>query len=240
VGAGPITERRLKFGQVLTIDGGSERRERGYEGAVLRSARRRAKQSTFRRQRVPVEVPSEEPVSEADDEADGSEKIEVHVHVHRGEGSGRSRSKRHVPPVLTGALFDWQWYRDRLTSRPQHMGDGRWSRAIKCESCQSMIPSAVRRCPRCAAPRPRRLLPVALILVGIGSIAAMFALCVHILGTSVPEHVAPAPLGEWSEEDYVIVEVPTAPSPFSATAPPSYKAPPPGSAPENRQGPTAE
>lgn len=201
----------------------------------MRSVTRRAKQMRFRRQRVPVEVPEEESASvDPGDDADGPEKIEVHVHVHRGEGSQGARSRRRAVPVLTGALFDWQWYKERLAKQPHQMGDGRWSRPAKCGSCSTMIPSSARRCPRCAAPRPRRLVPVLVALMGLGAIAAVFALSTHVLGLSVPEQQPPTPLGEWSEEDYVIVEVPTAPSPFGYETAAPRNAPP---APQNRAAP---
>ena len=55
---------------------------------------------------------------------------------------------------------------------------------------------------------------------------AVFALCARLLGDSVPEQKPSERLGQWSDDDnYVIVEVPTAPSPFAGVA-----APPEGSA----------
>ena len=149
------------------------------------------------------------------DEAEESEKIEVHVHLHRGER--KRRSTRPVRTALTGTLFDWQWYSDRLTKKPRP-ADSRWSLITRCSNCDTIVPPAARRCPRCAAPRSRRrLLPIVMALLGLGSIAVVFGLCARILGGSVPETRAPAPLGEWTGDDYVIVEVPTAPSPFSPT-----------------------
>jgi hypothetical protein len=179
---------------------------------------RRAKQVSFRRQRLVVEVPSEESGAYAADESD-SEKIEVHVHLHQSD-SKRSRSKRPPPPTLTGALFDWQWYRDQLSKRQPPTLRSRWSLSMRCSACDTVIPTTARRCPRCAAPRPRRrILPTALALIGLASIAVVFALCAHVLGGSVPEVRAPQPLGNWTDDDYVIVEVPatTPASPFGST-----------------------
>jgi len=193
-----------------------------YPGLFLRSSTRRAKQSRFRRQRVPVEIEPEESVrDEAADDARDSERIEVHVHVHRGEGSKRSRSKRSAAPPLTGVLFDWQWYRDRLEKRPRQTADGRWARVKRCHSCDTPVARIAQRCPRCAAPLGRsRLRAAAFAFLGLGSIGVVFALCAHLLGGSVPEHQAPAPLGEWSDDGYVIIEAsPPAPSPFAPTPP---------------------
>jgi len=191
---------------------------RVYLEGHVRRAIRRAKQVNFRRQRVVVEVPSEESGAHAADQ-DESEKIEVHVHLHQGEPK-RSRSKRPAPPVLTGALFDWQWYKDQLSQRPAPTARSRWSLAMRCSACDTVIPAAASRCPRCAAPRPRRrILPAALAVIGLASIAVVFALCAHVLGGSVPSFRAPEPVGRWSDDDFVIVEVPatTPASPFGST-----------------------
>ena len=167
--------------------------------------------------------PEESARREQDEDAEEAEKIEVHVHLHRGDGSRKHRSKRARPPILTGTLFDWQWYRDRIYRRPPTEKDGRWSLATKCQGCDAPLPSTARRCPRCAAPRARRrFLPAVIAVLGLASIGVVFGLCAHVLGGSVPEHQPAAPLGQWSgEEDLVIVNVPTAPSPFSYTAPPA-------------------
>ena len=182
---------------------------------------RRAKHVRFRRQRVVVEGPPED--SAGDDPADEAnepeaEKIEVHVHLHRGERSKSSESKRPFRTGLTGALFDWQWYSDRLAKKPRP-ADGRWSLITRCTNCDATLPSTARRCPRCAAPRSRRrLLPIVMALIGLGSIAVVFGLCARILGGSVSESKAPAPLGQWPEDyeyDEARVEVSLTPSSFS-------------------------
>jgi len=181
----------------------------------VRRAARRAKQVSFRRQRVVVEVPPEESAANdaSDDERD-EEKIEVHVHVHRGPK--KARTPVPVRPVLTGVLFDWNWYRDQLCKRPRPTAIRRWSRVARCEACETPIPAGADYCPRCAAPRARRrLLPTFLALIGIGCIAVVFGLCAHVLGDSVPEHRAPAPSGQWTDPDVMIVEVPVTPSPFA-------------------------
>jgi hypothetical protein len=153
------------------------------------------------------------------DEAEEAEKIEVHVHLHR-DGSKRARAKRPAPPVLTGTLFEWQWYKDQLCKRPRTPGRRRrWlSLATTCQTCDGPIPSTATRCPRCNAPRTRRrFLPAVIAVIGLASIAIVFALCAHVLGDSVPEHRAPAPVGNWSDDGVVIVEVPVStPSPFTA------------------------
>jgi len=200
-----------------------------YPGRFVRSAVRRAKQSLFRRQRVPVEIPPDESAAqdEAEDDRD-AEKIEVHVHLHRGEGS-RSRSRRARPPVLTGALFDSQWYMKRIRERPRETVSSRWSLVARCESCDSLVPSSASRCPRCAAPRARRILPTILALLGIGSVVAVVLVCAHVLGDSVPERKAPTPLGQWSDDgEYMIVEVPSSPSPFSGSTSPASGSGSPG------------
>jgi hypothetical protein len=188
----------------------------------LRSTVRRSKQVRFRRQRVPVEIPPEESAAAGEADAHESEKIEVHVHVHRGEGSKRHRSKRAALPVLTGALFDWQWYKDRICARPRPAANRRWSLALRCQACDAIIPPTARCCPRCAGPRPRRrLLPALLAVLGLASVAVVFALCVHALGDSAPAHKPPSPLGQWSDDDFVIVEVPAQPNPFAEKRAPS-------------------
>jgi hypothetical protein len=59
-------------------------------------------------------------------------------------------------------------------------------------------------------------------LVGLGAFAGVLALCMRILGGSAPEAQAPAPVGHWTDDDVVIVEVPPAvPSPFGSTFPAS-------------------
>lgn len=184
----------------------------------MRRAARRSKQATFRRQRVVVEVPEESAETDAPDDAREDEKIEVHVHVHRS--SRKTRSGPPVRPILTGVLFDWQWYRDQLLNRPRLEASRRWPLVTRCEVCDTPLRSTARHCPRCAAPRPRRrFLPALVGMIGIGCIAAVFAVCHHVLGDSVPEHQPPLPAGQWSESDVVIVEVPAAPSPFAASAP---------------------
>jgi hypothetical protein len=182
---------------------------------------RRGKQVSFRRQRVVVEEPPDESAAADADDARDAEKIEVHVHLHRSATKARSTSAAR--PVLTGVLFDWQWYKDQLSKRPRPLPEGRWSSVKQCEACDAPIPSSANCCPRCGAPRTRRrLLPAAIALVALGSIVAAFALGLHVLGDSVPEHRAPAAFGAWSDDDYVIVEVPPAPpSPFSYTQPAS-------------------
>jgi hypothetical protein len=170
---------------------------------------------------VPVEVETEESVrEEGSEDADDSERIEVHVHVHRGEGSKRPRPKRAAPPHLTGVLFDWQWYRERLDRKTCQAADGS-PRARRCQSCDSPVSRLSRRCPRCAAPLGRsRLRALSLALLALGSVGIVFALCAHLLGGSVAEQKPLEPVGQWSDGDYVIVEVPQpAASPFSSTAP---------------------
>src|SRR5262249_10947341 len=131
---------------------------RVHSGVFLRTAVRRAKQVRFRRERVVVEGPPEESAgSEQTDDDSLPERIEVHVHLHR-EGKPSSRSKRVARPVLTGTLFDWQWYTDRIAGRPRNTIKRRWSLATLCQNCDSIIPSSALRCRRCAAPRPRRRL----------------------------------------------------------------------------------
>jgi hypothetical protein len=179
---------------------------------------RRSKQSLFRRQRVPVEIASEESAAAETADEPNDEKIEVHVHVHRGESSKKSRVKRRAP-ALRGKLFDWQWYNDQLSKRPRPpVAPRRWSRVHTCEACDSLIPPKASHCPRCAAPRPRRrLLPLVMAVIGLGCFGAVVSMGAHILGGSVPEAQAPAPIGKWSDDDIVIVEVPApAPSPFSS------------------------
>jgi hypothetical protein len=59
-----------------------------------------------------------------------------------------------------------------------------------------------------------------LAIAALGGIAAVFAICAHVLGPSISEHEPSAPAGQWTDDgDVVIVEVPTAPSPFATTAP---------------------
>ena len=191
---------------------------------MRRATRRSAQVSHFRRERVVVEAPSEgSPSEEANDDGDGVEKIEVHVHLHRGEAdaAGGRRKRPTRRPMLTGVLFDWQGHYDRILSqRPPGMKPKRWSRLAKCPSCQATVPSAARRCPRCAAPRSPRLLSKFVALIGLGSLVAVFAICARLLGGSVSEAKPPGPLGQWSDDDaYVIVEVPVAPSPFAYTPP---------------------
>jgi len=192
-----------------------------YLGTFVRSAIRRSKQVRFRRERVVVEVPPEESAAhEQGDTADEPEKIEVHVHVHRGER--KSRSKRPSPPVLTGALFDWQWYKDRLSKRPPPVAAGRWSRIVTCESCGTSVRTSARHCPRCGVPiARRRFMPFLRALVGLGSVGLIFGLGVHFLGPSVPESRAPTPLGQWSSDDVVIVEVPPSAPPINSMPPPT-------------------
>lgn len=184
----------------------------------MRGATRRKKDVRFRRQRVVVETVPDERASDQDlDEAELSEKIEVHVHLHARER--RSRAMPPPRPPLNGVLFDCEWYKDRLSKRPQ-LAKGRWSRSTKCQSCEATIPSTARRCPRCAAPRRRRFLPALLGLVGLGVIAGIVALGTNVLGTSTAQQEALKPLGTWTDDDYVIVEVPpTPPSPFGSTMP---------------------
>jgi hypothetical protein len=185
----------------------------------VRRAIRRAKQVRHRHQRVPLEVPPGESGSEQlPDEENDAEKIEVHVHLHRGEIPKSSRARPAPRPVLSGRLFDWQWYGDRLTARPPPAVGKRWGFATKCENCDTLVPSRASHCPRCAAPQlRRRYLPLAVALVGLGSIALLFAVCAHVLGGSVPEHQAPQPAGQWTDDDYTIVEMPSTPSPFAYT-----------------------
>jgi hypothetical protein len=64
-------------------------------------------------------------------------------------------------------------------------------------------------------------------MLGLGCIAAVFAVCHHVLGDSVPEHQAPAPAGQYSDTDVVIVGVPVGPSPFAAPASASAETPTP-------------
>jgi hypothetical protein len=184
----------------------------------VRRAIRRAKQVRYRHQRVPLDVPTEDSQSEElSEQSDDAEKIAVHVHLHRGEEPKSSRAKHRPRSVLTGQLFDWQWYRDRLTGRPPPAAAKRWGLARNCQSCNASVPSIAGRCPRCAAPQPRRFLAIGGALVGLGVVAAAFILCAHLLGSSVPEGQAPKPLNQWSDDDFMIVEVPATPSPFSYT-----------------------
>jgi len=56
-------------------------------------------------------------------------------------------------------------------------------------------------------------------LIAIASLVAVFALCARLLGDSAPEQKPSERLGQWSDEDnYVIVEVPSAASPFAGVA----------------------
>jgi hypothetical protein len=191
---------------------------------VRGASRRTRRAGVFRHQRVQIDVPSDPPSSEdaeADDE-EGVEKIEVHVHLHRGDDSSR-RARRKRPlsrPHLTGVLFDWQGHYDQIfVKHLSQQNHKRGFRLTQCKSCGASAPAAAPRCPRCAAPLASRLLPRLFALVGLGTIAGVFALCWHVLGSSVPEHKAPAPLGQWTSDDYVIVEIPATPSPFANAAP---------------------
>ena len=56
-------------------------------------------------------------------------------------------------------------------------------------------------------------------LIGLGSLVAFFALCLRVLGDSAPEQKPPEASGRSDDDNYVIVEVPTAPSPFAYTEP---------------------
>ncbi len=168
-----------------------------------------------------VEVPSESSTAEEAGDAEDVEKIEVHVHLHRGNSSdstGARRKRRPSPPMLTGVLFDWSGHYDRILKRQPQAAPKRWSLA-KCANCEAIVPSAARHCPRCAAPRSPRILSRVFALIGLACFVAMFAVGNSLLGSSVPEHTPPAPLGSWSDnEEYIVVEVPAAPpSPFAAT-----------------------
>lgn len=181
----------------------------------MRSVVRRSKQVAFRRQRVPVEIPPDESAAEeVADDLPNSEKIEVHVHVHR---EGSKRPAKRAALVQRGKLFEWQWYNDQLSKRPRHTMPGRWSAAASCSACNGLIPASARHCPRCGAPRSRRrLLPIAMALLGLAAFAVVLALSVRILGHSVPEAQAPNPVGRWSDDDVVFVEVPPpSASPFA-------------------------
>jgi hypothetical protein len=159
--------------------------------------------------------------SREDEDTEAAEKIEVHVHLHRDSGpAGARRQKRPAPrPVLTGVLFDWQGHYDQILKNPPKEALERWSRGTRCKSCDAFVPSKAHQCPRCAAPRPARFLPKVSALLGLTAIAIVFAVCVHVLGSSVPEQSAPTPVGRWSDEDFIVVEVSPTPSPFSyATA----------------------
>jgi len=170
-----------------------------------------------------VEIPPETSSAEEAEDAEEAEKIEVHVHVHRGNDSGAAggrRKRRSARPTLTGVLFDWHGHYDRILKRPTQAAPKRWSRFAKCPSCEATVPSVARRCLRCGAPRSARMLSKVFALIGLGSLAAVFALSAHLLGGSAPEQKPPAPLGSWSDADeYVVVEVPVAPSPFAHTPP---------------------
>ena len=122
--------------------------------------------------------------------------------------------------MLTGVLFDWRGHYDKiLSNRPPGEIPKRWSGLAKCQSCDSTVPSKARRCPRCGAPRSPRLLSRLGALIAIASLVAVFALCARLLGDSAPEQRPSERLGQWSDEDnYVIVEVPAAPSPFAGVA----------------------
>jgi hypothetical protein len=189
----------------------------------VRSVVRRSKQAAFRRQRVPVEIPPDESAAEeVADDLPNSEKIEVHVHVHRGEGSKRPAKRAAL--VQRGKLFEWQWYNEQLSKRPRHTMPGRWSAAASCSACDGLVPARARHCPRCGAPRSRRrLLAIVMALIGLTGFAVVLALSVRFLGHSVPEAQAPNPVGRWSDDDVVFVEVPAPqPSPFApAIEPPS-------------------
>jgi hypothetical protein len=154
---------------------------------------------------------------ESPEETEDAERIEVHVHLHR-DPAARSRQKHPAArPVLTGVLFDWQGHYDQIFKNPPKEILKRWSRRTRCKSCDTIIPTKARQCPRCAAPCPARFLPKISALLGLGAIALVFALCAHLLGGSVPEQKALKPLGQWSDDDFVIVEVSPTPSPFSYT-----------------------
>jgi len=144
--------------------------------------------------------------------------------VHRDDAKRRPAKRR--PLEARGKLFDWQWYNDQLSKRPRHT-TGRWSAGASCSACGGLIPSSARRCPRCGAPRSRRrLLPVVVALIGLAAFGAVLALGAHMLGGSVPEAQAPRPVGHYTDDDIVIVEMPPAtPSPFGTTMQPSNAAP---------------
>jgi hypothetical protein len=194
----------------------------------VRRAARRAKQVHFRRHRVVVEPPLDESGAiEAEIDESEAEKIEVHVHVHRGERKSRSNSPQR--PVLTGVLFDWQWYKQQLSKRVPQPARPRWSLVTRCEACNSPLSPTARFCTRCAAPRSRRrFIPPLVAMAALAGVAGLFALGAHLLGPSVPEHKAPEPVGQWTDSDVVIVEVPATPSPFAPTTPaPAASAPTP-------------
>jgi len=58
-------------------------------------------------------------------------------------------------------------------------------------------------------------------VVGLAGFAAVLALGAHMLGGSVPsESQVPHQVGHWSDDDIVIVEMPSpTPSPFGTTMP---------------------
>jgi hypothetical protein len=153
--------------------------------------------------------------AEATDDAETSEKIEVHVHVHR---DGENKRKRLAPRAgFKGVLFDWQGHYDRVC-RPTPKAQGsRWSRVAKCQSCEETVGLTARQCPRCGALLSRRALAKLLAAIGFGTVAVVFALCAHFLGTSVPESQALKPMREFSDDDYAfqVVEVPVPASPFN-------------------------
>jgi hypothetical protein len=170
-----------------------------------------------------VEVPAETSTAHEAEDADDVEKIEVHVHLHRGNDAGSAggrRRRRQSLPRLTGVLFDWQGHYDRILKRPSHPAPKRWSRFRKCSTCDAISPSVARRCLRCGAPRSPRLLTKLFAVIGLGSLAAVFALSAHLLGGSVPEQKPTAPLGNWSapQDEFIVVQVPVTASPFSTTA----------------------
>ena len=125
-------------------------------------------------------------------------------------------------------LFDWDWYRERLCKKPRTVLS-RWSFSTVCPACEATVPATAKHCVRCGAPRSRsRFLSKVMAGLGLVCIGALFALGLHVLGDSVSERKPPAPLGQWTDDDVVIVEVPTPPSPFSPTPPSANGAGTPG------------
>jgi hypothetical protein len=158
-------------------------------------------------------------------ETDDREKIEVHVHLHRGKAgkAGAKKKKRKPPrPVLRGALFDWKGHYDVVCKPPAPPADGSaHRRSLNCSACGAVVPRFARNCRRCDAPQPRGIMARLAIAIGLASVVGVFALCSYLLGDSAREQRTPEPLRkDFTDEEAIVVEVPSPPSPFSYQHPP--------------------